>query len=459
MVPVIVDSCRFPLSLFDGLVQETQAADALAPTRRLLVERAQRMLSGADEADETQRQDLAQQFEQWRYQVLRNRSGRLDAAQRSSIDAIDLASAALAGRAARAPRWPRAAIRDHRCGDAEVARVAQCLDRAIPLEQICWEAAKLTASRYSVPASDTRSSSLVLQRRMLLYAPLYLSSHCINHCVYCGFRAPLPIERKHLDFDEAMHQAEILQHRGFRHILLVAGDFPSLTTTEYFVRILRELAARGVRPSVEIAPQTTASYAEMAAAGACGLTLFQETYDETLYGSYHPLGSKASYDWRLEGYERAAEAGIARLGLGILVGLADPREDLEAMVRHAVYLQSRFPACTLGFSLPRIREAPQGFATPYVVDDETFLRMYCALRIAFPHAALVLSTRESPELRNRLARICITQISAGSSTSPGGYDERDAAHPTGQQFPICDHRSPAEMAQWLKSDGFVVAWE
>ena len=459
MQPVIVDSRKFSLSLLDGLVQETQATDARAPTRRRLVERAQRVLSGEEAADETQRQQMAEQFEQWRYQVLRNRCGRVDAAERASIDKLDLASVALAGRGARAPRWPRAAIRDHLYGDAEVARTAQCLDRAIPLERICREAATATAEHFSVPVSDMQPSSSVLQRRMLLYAPLYLSSHCINHCVYCGFRAPLPIERKHLDFDEAIHQAEILQRRGFHHILLVAGDFPSLTTTEYFVRILRELAARGVRPSVEIAPQTTASYAAMAAAGTCGLTMFQETYDETLYGSYHPRGSKASYDWRVEGYERAAEAGIARLGLGILVGLADPREDLEAMVRHAVYLQSRFPACSLGFSLPRIREAPQGFAAPYDVDDETFLRMYCALRIAFPRAALVLSTRESPDLRNRLARICITQISAGSSTSPGGYDERDAAHPTGQQFPICDHRSPAEMAQWLNRDGFAVAWE
>ena len=336
--------------------------------------------------------------------------------------------------------------------------MAECLDPAVPLEEVCRRAAEATAANFSTAVAGPDPSP-PRRRRMLLYAPLYVSNYCTNHCVYCGFRAPEAIERKHLDFDEAVRQADILLGRGFRHILLVAGDFPRLTTTEYFVRILRALVARGVRPAVEIAPQTTESYAALAAAGATGVTLFQETYNEALYARYHPRGSKASYDWRLEGYERAAEGGMARLGLGILLGLADPREDIEAMVRHAVYLRERFPDCSLAFSLPRIREAAEGFVTPFPVEDELFLRMYCALRIAFPRASLVLSTRESPELRNQLAKVCITQISAGSSTCPGGYDEHEAAASSGQQFPVCDHRSPAEVAEWLEREGFEVAWE
>ena len=221
---------------------------------------------------------------------------------------------------------------------------------------------------------------------------------------------------------------------GFARFCSLPASFPSLTTVEYFSQILRELTARGIRPFVEIAPQSTAAYAELAAAGACGVTLYQETFDETLYSVYHPRGAKRAYDWRLEALERAAEAGIRCLGLGFLLGLAEPREDLSAMVRLAVYLRSRFPDSKLAFSLPRIRETPPGFAVPYPVDDETFLRMYCGLRLAFPDAELVLSTRESAEMRDRLARICITQLSAGSSTSPGGYGKA-AAHPSGRQFP------------------------
>jgi len=294
---------------------------------------------------------------------------------------------------------------------------------------------------------------------MALYAPLYLSSHCINYCTYCGFRYPHQIRRKHLTQEEAVREAAVLGERGFRHILLVAGDFPSLTTVDYYSGILRELTARGIYPAVEIAPQSTNAYAELAAAGARGVTLYQETYVEDLYRLYHPRGSKASFDWRLEGLERAAEAGMARLGLGVLLGLADPRQDLACMMRHGRYLESRFPDRTLAFSLPRIREAPQGFLAPYPVDDETFVRLYCALRIAFPRAELVLSTREPAWLRNRLAAVCVTQMSAGSCTTPGGYEDAATAEELGQQFPVCDRRSPAEVADWLRSAGFEVAWD
>jgi 2-iminoacetate synthase len=293
---------------------------------------------------------------------------------------------------------------------------------------------------------------------MLLYAPLYLSNYCINHCVYCGFRHPNLVPRKHLSVAEAVREAEILMDRGFRHILVVAGDFPRMTTTEYYVSILRELRARGVTPAIEIAPQSTAAYAALVEAGAAGLTLYQETYNEALYALYHPRGSKTSYDWRLEGLERSAEVGMQRIGLGILLGLADPREDLLAMIRHACYLKARFPDRTLAFSLPRIHGAPAGFRVPFPVDDDTFLRMYCALRIAFPDAELVLSTREPAALRNRLAAICITQMSAGSCTAPGGYEESEGETRAGEQFPVCDQRTPAEVAACLDSAGFEPVW-
>jgi len=328
-------------------------------------------------------------------------------------------------------------------------RAAACLDPSVSLEELSARATALTQEQFARPECD--------RQRVLLYAPLYLSSHCTNHCVYCGFRGPATIPRRHLDVDEAARQTDILRSRGFRHLLLVAGDSPKLTTTEYFARMIRLLVDRGIAPALEIAPQSTDSYAELAAAGACGVTLYQETYNRELYSLYHPKGSKGSYDWRLDGLQRAAEAGIRRLGLGILLGLADPREDLLAMVRHGESLKARFPDRTLAFSLPRIHEAPAGFETPYPVDDETFVRLYCTLRIAFPKAQLVLSTRESVALRGRLVKICITQMSAGSSTSPGGY-ETGAEHADGQQFPVCDDREPAEVAQWLEAEGFELAW-
>jgi 2-iminoacetate synthase len=238
--------------------------------------------------------------------------------------------------------------------------------------------------------------------------------------------------------------------------LVVGGDFPSQTTTDYYTEIIRTLVREGIDPGIEIAPQSTESYGHLVAAGVCGLTLYQETYNERLYSKYHSRGPKSSYHWRLESHDRAAEAGMPRLGLGVLLGLADAREDVLAMMRHASYLMDRFPDRTLAFSLPRIHEGPEGFQVPYPVADEELIRLYCALRIAFPQAELVLSTRELVQLRNRLARISITQMSAGSSTAPGGYQPGD--EDTGEQFPVADHRTPAEVAEWLRRDGLSVCW-
>ena len=134
-----------------------------------------------------------------------------------------------------------------------------------------------------------------------------------------------------------------------------------MTTADYYADVARLMVREGVVPMVEIAPQSTIAYAQLASAGVCGVTLYQETYDEALFGEYHVRGPKSGFHWRLESQDRAAEAGMGRLGLGILLGLADPRQDFLALLRHGEYLHRRFPQCTLAFSLPRIHEGPEGF--------------------------------------------------------------------------------------------------
>jgi 2-iminoacetate synthase len=419
-----------------------------------LLERADRILAGREAASAEAREDLATALERWRYQHLNERAdAALGREARELVDILDLTANRLAGRAERAPRAAREAIVDSRYDPPDIEAAWACLDPRVPLAEVETRAATLTRQHFAPPAG-----SRATRQRLLMYAPLYLSSHCVNYCVYCGFRFPLAIPRRHLTHDEALSQAAVLEGRGFRQILLVAGDFPRLTSTEYFAEILRSLAARGVVPSMEIAPQSTASYAELVRAGNRGVTLFQETYQTDLYPKYHPRGTKASYDWRVEGIERAAEAGVERLGLGVLLGLADPRADLRAMMRHGEYLRRRFPQCTLAFNLPRIHDAPRDFHIPHLVDDETFVRMYCALRVAFPHSMLVLSTRELAPLRSRLARVAITQMSAGSSTAPGGYEEGDAERGCAPQFPVCDNRTVQEVCAWLDREGFAVEW-
>lgn len=442
-------------SPWNSLVDWIYATDEHAASRVVLLEEAERVLGGKATDSLDQRRHLADRLERWRYQHLRRRDGQLTAEDHRLLDALDLAACRLALLAECPPQAVREALTDS-SGDApQIARAIACLDPAIPLATLEREAVELTRKAFGLADSADEACR---RWRMLLYAPLYVSNYCTNHCVYCGFRHPNAIARSHLTVEKSLREADVLLGRGFRHILLVAGDSPSMVTTDYLAKILRELVARGVTPAIEIAPQSTRDYAALASAGACGVTLYQETYCKELYAQYHPRGSKVAFDWRLEGLERAARAGFERLGLGVLLGLADPRHDVTSLLRHGRYLQSRFPKCTLAFSLPRIHETPEGFQVPYPIDDETFLRLYCVLRIAFPEAVLVLSTRERPALRNRLAQVCITQISAGSSTAPGGYEEGDTDRESGAQFPVCDPRSSKEVADWLAQSGFAVRW-
>jgi 2-iminoacetate synthase len=440
----------------EQLTDWIRATDSHAGHRLLLIERAQRILDGQEAAAGEDRAGVAGALERWRYQHLNHCRGRYQDSDRQLLDTLDLLACQVAQRTARPPRNPREAICAQSTEPVAIRTAMAALDCQLPLQEITERAQAITDEHFGpVESSDSKST---VRRRMLMYAPLYLSSYCANECTYCGFSYPLPLERRHLSLAEVLREADLLAARGFRHILLVAGDYASLTSVKYYTQIVRALAARGVLPSIEIAPQTTAAYGELVEAGAVAVTLYQETYDERRYAEYHRRGSKTSFDWRLEGPERGLEAGFARIGLGPLLGLAEPQADLLAVMRHAIYLRKRFPDRVLAFSLPRIQDAPTEFRVPFQVDNETFIRMYCALRLAFPDAELVLSTREPPEMRARLARICITQLSAGSSTVPGGYGDPSVSDARDGQFPVADHRSPAEVVGWLEQAGFHPVW-
>ncbi len=439
-----------PLPVFADWLRDT---DDHADHHLALICRVECCLSEFNLATDKSR-ELAEKLERWRYQHLNERDCQLSAVDEKFIDALDLTANRLAGRTARLPRRTHHALHDSSLETQSLSEATETLDPRFPLEALIDRAGRITAEHFGpLVGGQTTISS---RRQMLLYAPLYVSSHCVNHCTYCGFSYSLDIQRRHLTLDEVAEQIAVLQNQGFGHLLIVGGDFPRLTTTGYYCDVAQAMRSRGIIPAIEIAPQATSSYEALVAAGVHGLTLYQETYDERLYAEYHQRGPKANYHWRLESHDRAAEAGMPRLGLGVLLGLADPRQDVLAMMRHGAYLLNRFPDRTLAFSLPRIHEGPDGFSVKHPVSDEQLIRLYCALRVAFPTAPLVLSTRESIELRTRLAEICITQMSAGSSTTPGGYGNDEPTD--GEQFAITDERSPAEVAERLEQAGFRVAW-
>jgi len=403
---------------------------------------------------------MSERMERLRYQLLHERGDALDPSDYQAAELLDTLFGILTNRESAGVRHVRQVLEDVRFAREAIARLEWCLDPDVPLDKVLTSARRLTRESFGIQSHQTDSGSAPWP--MFLYAPLYLSSYCVNHCLYCGFRFPEALPRRILSIEEAIRQVGLLVERGMRHILLVAGDYPQKTDVDFYVEAIT--AIRGHWPvslAVEIAPQSTAGYSRLSHAGIIGVTLYQETYDWNLYRGYHLRGPKSHYDWRLEGLERAAEAGVRRLGLGILLGLADPVSDARAMIRHAYYLKERFPDRRIAFSLPRIHEGPAGFRVPHPVDDETLVRLYCGLRHAMPEAELVLSTREPSTLRDLLAGACITQLSAGSSTVPGGYDatgthfgdEHDG------QFRVVDRRPVEDVIAMLRSQGHTIVWQ
>jgi 2-iminoacetate synthase len=208
--------------------------------------------------------------------------------------------------------------------------------------------------------------------------------------------------------------------------------------------------------AVEVEPLETEGYRRLIEAGIDGVTLYQETYDPVLYATYHTRGPKKRFAYRLEAPCRAAEAGIRRVGIGALLGLADWRVEAILVAAHAAYLGRRYWKTHVAISFPRIREAASRFTPPHPVSDRELARMIAALRLVLPDVGLVLSTRERPEIRDGLARIGITQMSAGSRTEPGGYRRPEDAE---KQFLVEDPRAPAEVAARLRELGLDPVWK
>lgn len=311
-------------------------------------------------------------------------------------------------------------------------------------------------------------------RTMRLFAPLYLSNECINSCAYCGFSRENAILRVTLEIEEVAREAEHLASQGFRNILLVAGEHPKFVSGGYMDRCLRRLSPFIPSLSLEVAPMETSDYVPLVQAGAEGLVVYQETYHPETYAQMHLTGPKKDFLWRLDCPERAYAAGFRRIGIGALFGLWNWRDEALALAAHLEYLQRTCWTAQLTVSLPRLRPAAGEFHPPHPLPDREFLQLICALRMAFPHAGIVMSTREPAALRDAAAPIGVTMMSAGSHTEPGGYtgQGRENLHQTVRgrqiaaegesaegQFAISDDRTPAAVAARLSGLGLEPVWK
>jgi len=337
-------------------------------------------------------------------------------------------------------------------------------------------------SDQELEAMARKSHSLTLQnfgRTMRLFAPLYLSNECINNCRYCGFSRDNPILRVTLDVSEVVAEAQHLARQGFRQILLVAGEHPKFVSGDYLAECVRALAQQFSSISIEVGPMETDEYVPIVEAGAEGLVVYQETYNRGIYAEMHTAGPKRDFNFRLGCAERGYTAGFRRLGIGALMGLSRGQEEAIALAAHLEHLFKHCWQAQITVSLPRLRPAAGGFRPLFSMTDRQLTQLVCALRITFPQLGIVLSTRERAALRDTLALIGVTMMSAGSHTEPGGYTRQGREHlhrtvrgrivapeyqdgedqlATGQ-FEISDERSPAEIAAVLCRRGIEPVWK
>jgi len=300
-----------------------------------------------------------------------------------------------------------------------------------------------------------KSHSLTLQhfgRTIGIYAPLYISDYCTNHCTYCGFNHSTDFKRTKLSLAQIEEEAKVIAGMGIRQILVLTGEAPFKTPISYLESAVDLLKQYFASIALEIFPMDGDAYAILNKAGADSLTVYQETYDQQIYKQVHPKGNKSNYQYRLTTPERAAKAGFRAINIGPLFGLGDPRSEAFMAGLHARYLELEFPDVEIALSLPRMTKAEGGIAPQNILDDTNFVQFMLAWRLFLPRAGITISTRESAAFRDKIIHLGPTRYSAGSKTDVGGYalNAEDAT----VQFEVTDTRSVEEITSMVRQKGF-----
>ena len=301
-------------------------------------------------------------------------------------------------------------------------------------------------------------------RTVQFFAPLYLADFCTNGCLYCGFNASRGFARKKLSLSEVKEQGQSIAATGLRRILALTGDDAARTGADYLADCVGVLARQFSSVGIEVPALGREEYAKVALAGADSLTMFQETYNEALYAQVHPAGPKRDFRHRLDAPERAAQGGLRGVTLGPLLGLDDWRREVLLCALHADFLARRYPWLEIGLSFPRLRPCggasdnlPAPAFTPLPVADRHLAQAMAAFRCFMPQAGITLSTREGAALRDRLIPLGVTRLSAGVSTTVGGYVAAQAQ--STPQFAISDPRSVAEVVRAVTARGYQAVFE
>jgi len=354
----------------------------------------------------------------------------------------------------------------------EPIRIREIIDKARELNGLALEEVALL-----LQAEDDELIGAILQaahkikediygNRLVLFAPLYVANHCSNNCLYCGFRRDnKELNRVALTMEQIRKEVEVLEREGHKRLLMLCGEHPSRSSLEYFMEAIETAYAtkteRGGeirRINVEIAPLKADEYKELKKTGIGTCVLFQETYHHETYKVMHPSGPKKDFAWRLTAMHRAQEGGINDVGIGALFGLYDYKYEVLGLLLHALQLEKDCGVGPHTISIPRLEpafNAPAAIAPPHPVNDHDFKKLVAIIRMAVPYTGIILSTRENPALRSEVFAYGVSQISAGSRTNPGGYQDDTSDAFRAAQFNLGDTRTLDEVILDITEHGHI----
>ncbi|NME34991.1 [FeFe] hydrogenase H-cluster radical SAM maturase HydG [Fusobacterium sp. FSA-380-WT-3A] len=301
-------------------------------------------------------------------------------------------------------------------------------------------------------------------KRIVMFAPLYVSNYCVNNCKYCGYQhCNNDLTRKKLTREELVEEVKALEKLGHKRIVLEAGEDPINCSIDYILDCIKDIYSIKFengnirRININIAATTIENYKKLKAAEIGTYTLFQESFHEKTYDKMHLSGPKKNYYYHTTAMFRAREAGIDDVGIGVLYGLYDHKYETVAMIMYANELERVTGVGPHTISVPRLREASNVTLKeyPYLVNDYEFKKIVAVLRLAVPYTGMILSTREESKFRDSVIELGISQVSAGSCTGVGGYSE---SNENTAQFEVGDHRSPMEMLESLMKSGYIPSY-
>jgi 2-iminoacetate synthase len=315
-------------------------------------------------------------------------------------------------------------------------------------------------------AAAKKIKEAIYGNRLVLFAPLYIANHCSNNCLYCGFRKDnKELKRVALTMEQIANEVRILEQEGHKRLLMLCGENPARSSLDYFIEAIEtaysvktDKGGEIRRINVEIAPLSVDDFKRLKEAKIGTYVLFQETYHHDTYKKMHPTGPKSDYLWRLTAMGRAQQGGINDVGIGALFGLYDYKFEVLGLLFHALHLDAEFGVGPHTISIPRLElamNAPAAIKPPRPVTDDEFKKLVAIIRLAVPYTGMILSTRETAEIRQEVFELGISQISAGSRTNPGGYQEGADEGFRASQFNLGDTRTLDEVIHDITLKGHI----